>query len=430
MKIESGRSQDYYIEFTRNYFAKMDDIKDELKPEIKRQIKAAASGDHTAKQFLALQLEAHFQYHKIELKEPLYPNVPVYLSYIYKTYGQLHLDAVLLQSPYIENIWIYENRPIEYKEKGILKSYNYIPSSEEMDTLLSDLAHLSGGSIHQKRPSLSGDLQKFNARIQMYTVPLSKRSVTVRRHDKGGMTLRTMKMDEDVRSLLIQIALSNASSIVAGGMDVGKTTLVRAMIIEKNPDTNTLTTIEQIPELRIDEHWGRVVTPMYYVEGMPYETLFGLAFRNGTRSLAQGESRYGFEAFYVLESALRAPGFTITSVHIKLVSERQAMRTFEGLVAQYRNEDRKGIRQNISDGIEFFIMQEMNYTTGERYPSSIFCPVFNEETEELDAVTLVYFDKENGVYKWTGEKIPESKRNAFLQSPEVNIDELIRLGVW
>lgn len=420
----------YYIEKTRQYFTSLKDIRVELHEEIKRQLKEASQGDHAAKEFLARQLESYFDFLGEKPTESLYPNVPVYLSLIYNTFGQKALDAVLFQSPFIENIWIFENRPIIFEEHGQLKIYEYIPDSEEMDVLLNSLAHISGGTIHQKRTALAGNFEGQRLRLQMYTRPRTARTVIVRKHDDGFLTLDTMHMDEKVRALLKEIARSNASIIIAGGMNTGKTTLLRSMVVEKDPDTNTLTVIESVPELGIAQIWGKVVVEKQYVEEEPYEVSFGHAFRNATRSLAQGEARYPFEAHYVLESALRAPGFTFSTLHLKLVSPEQALRTFEGLVYQYRQSDRREIRLDIRDGIDFFVMLEKDYVSGKRYVSSIFCPEYEEEKDKLVAKHLVKFDEQKGTYVWTGNKIPTERHRQFLSSHQVNLDVLMGLGVW
>jgi Flp pilus assembly CpaF family ATPase len=419
-----------FIKKTEAYFTTMDDIRPELREEIKRLLQAAAHGDHDAKEVLARQLQSHFEDMGEVPTESLYPNVPVYLSLIYRTFGQGVLDAVLFQSPWIESVWIIENRPIAFTENGQLKTYDYIPSSDEVDVLLNKLAHIAERTIHQKHSAVSGSFSAKNLRLQMYTHPRSARTIIVRRHNTGYFTLDTMEMDDNIRALLKQIAASNSSIIIAGGQEAGKTTLLRAMILEKNPQTNTLTIIEQEPELRISELWGIVVIETRYVEEEPFEVSFGHAFRNTTRSIAVGESRYPFEAHYVLESGLRSPGFTFTTVHLKNVSPEQAMRTFESLVYQYRKNDRIGIRQDIADGIEFFIMLDKDDWTGKRYVTSIFCPTFQEESGELKATHLVYFDKEKETYIWTGEKIPAEKRRLFTSVPEVDIRTLEGLGVW
>lgn len=428
--VEGVRARDYFITKTKEYFTTMKEIDVKLHEEIKQQLHAAAQGKQEAKDFLARQLQTYFTNRNEKPDESLYPNVPEFLSLIYATFGQKALDAVLFQSPYIENIWIFENRPIQYLEHGLLKTYEYVPSSDEMDVLLNDLAHISGGTIHQKRTALSGDFRERRLRLQMYTRPRSARTVIVRKHDSGFLTLDTLDMDPKIRTLLKQIAASNSSMNIAGGQETGKTTLLRAMILEKDPTTNTLTVIEEVPELGISELWGKVVVEIRYVEEEPFEVSFGHAFRNTTRSIAMGETRYPFEAHYVLQSALRSPGFTFTTLHLKISSPETAMRTFENLVYQYRGDDRVGIRQDIDEGIDFFIMLAKNYETGKRYVSSVFCPEYDSHLETLRASLLVYYDVKQQNYVWTGNKIPEKKRLLFLTEPNVNVDELIRLGVW
>lgn len=424
------KTKDYYITKTKEYFTTLKEIDPKLHDEIKEQLHAAARGKEEAKDFLARQLQTYFTNRNEKPAESLYPNVPEFLSLIYATFGQKALDAVMFQSPYIENIWIFENRPIQYLEHGILKTYNYIPSSDEMDVLLNDLAHISGGTIHQKRTALSGDFKERRLRLQMYTRPRSARTVIVRKHDSGFLTLDTLEMDPNIRALLKQIAASNSSMNIAGGQETGKTTLLRAMILNKNPDINSLTVIEETPELGISELWGKVVVEMRYVEEEKFEVSFGHAFRNTTRSIAMGETRYPFEAHYVLESALRSPGFTFTTLHLKISSPETAMRTFENLVYQYRGDNRVGIRQDIDEGIDFFIMLAKNYESGKRYVANIFCPVYDAQSETLKASLLVYYDEQKQSYIWTGNKIPEKKKPLFLSEPGVNVDELIRLGVW
>lgn len=419
---------EFFIRKTKEYFTSMNEIHPEIQENIKQQLHAAAQGNQQAKEILARQLESHFVYNRWTPSASLYPNVPIYLSLIYRTFGQMVLDAVLFQSPFIENVWIFENRPVEYTEHGILKTYPYIPTSEEVEVLQNEVAHLTGGTLHAKRSALSGEIKQNRLRIQMYCPPRSIRTIIVRIPDKGYLTLETMEMDQKIRNLLREIGRSRASIAIAGGMDTGKTTLLRSLILEKDPQTNTLTVIEQVPELGIGEIWGKVVVEKCYVEEEPFEVMYGHSFRNSTRSLAVGEMRYPFEAHYVTESALRAPGFTFTSLHLKVVSPKDAMRTFESLVYQYRKSDREGIRQDIAGGLDLFIMLEKDYHSGKRYVSSVFCPYLNDKNQ-LDAKHLVYRDK-NGNYVWTGEKIPAEKRGLFESEPDVNIDALQQLGVW
>ncbi|WP_436712973.1 hypothetical protein [Brevibacillus formosus] len=428
--VEAMKDKQYFIDKTKSYFTTLSEIDSKIQDEIKHQLHAASRGESEAKDFLARQLTTYFSNNNEKPTESLYPNVPVELSFIFATFGQKALDAVMYQSPYIENIWIFENRPIQYLEHGLLKTYDYVPSTQEMDVLLNDLAHICGGTIHQKRSALSGDFSERRLRLQMYTKPRSARTVIARKGDSGYLTLDTIEMDEKVRTFLKEISRSNCSVLFAGGQETGKTTLQRATILEKDPDTNTLTVIEQTPELKISEFWGKVVVETCYVEEEPFEVSFGNAFRNTTRSIAVGEARYPFEAHYVLESALRSPGFTFSTLHLKVSSPEIAMRTYENLVYQYRKDDRIGIREDIADGIDFFYMLDKDYQTGHRYVSCIFNPRFDKESEKLYANTLVYFDKGNGTYKWTGNKIPEEKRSLFLSEPNVNVDELVRLGVW
>lgn len=348
---------EHFIKLTQTYFNTMKEIDPKLHPEIKEQLKAAAHGKQEAKDFLARQLQTYLENRGYgEPSESIYPNVPKHLALIFATFGQKALDAVLFQSPYIENVWIWENRPIQYLEQGKLKTYNYIPTTQEMEVLLTDLAHISGGTIHQKRSALAGTFPEKNLRLQMYTSPRSARTVIARKHDTGYFTLDTLEMDEKIRAVLKEIAKSNSSIVIAGGQETGKTTLLRAMILQKNPLTNSLTVIEEIPELGISKLWGNVVVEIRYVEEERFEVSFGHAFRNTTRSIALGEARYPFEAHYVLESALRSPGFTFTTNHLKVSSPEVALRTYENLVYLYRKDNRFGIRQDIADGLDFFIM--------------------------------------------------------------------------
>ncbi|WP_419879636.1 ATPase, T2SS/T4P/T4SS family [Brevibacillus centrosporus] len=424
------KDKQYFIDKTKEYFTSMKEIDPKLQEEVKQQLQAAAQGKQEAKDFLARQLQTYFTNRKEIPTETLYPNVPIFLSLIFHTFGQKALDAMMFQSPYIENVWIWENRPIQYLEHGILKTYDYVPTSDELEVLLNDLAHISGGTIHQKRSVLSGDFAERRLRLQMYTRPRSARTVIARKDDSGYFTLDTLEMDDRVRKLLKQIAASNSSISIAGGQETGKTTLMRALILEKDPDTNSLTVIEQTPELKLSERWGKVVVEIRYVEEEPFEVTFGHAFRNTTRSIAVGEARYPFEAHYVIESGLRSPGFTFATLHLKVSSPDVAMRTFENLVYQYRKDDRIGIRQDIADGIDFFLMLSKNYRTGKRYISSIFCPRFDPVTEKLQSSHLVYYDEQENEYVWTGKKIPEEKRSLFLTEPKVDIDVLTQLGVW
>lgn len=427
--VETMKDKQYFIDKTRTYFTTLNEIDKKIQDEIKQQLDAAARGESEAKDFLARQLQTYFLTNNEKPTESVYPNVPVELSLIFATFGQKALDAIMYQSPYIENIWIWENRPIQYLEQGLLKTYDYIPSTQEMEVLLTDLSHICGGTIHQKRSALSGDFPERRLRLQMYTKPRSDRTVIARKGDSGYFTLDTIGMNEQIRKFLKGIARSNCSVLFAGGQETGKTTLQRATVLEKDPDINTLTVIEQTPELKISEFWGKVVIEICYVEEEPFENSFGHAFRNTTRSIVVGEARYPFEAHYVLESALRSPGFTFSTLHLKVSTPEIAMRTLENLVYQHRKSDRIGIREDIADGIDFFYMLSKNYQTGERYISQIFSPRFDKASEKLYAETYVYFDQQSG-YVWTGNKIPEEKRHLFLSEPNVNIQELEELGVW
>lgn len=420
------------IKYTQDYFTNTNDMHDDIRAQIVEQLERATMGDKEAKEFLAGQLRAKLTHDRITARS-VYPNVTPEMSLIFRSFGQMELDAVLAQSPMIENIWITEDKPIYYTERGKIKMYDYTPSKSDLETLQNKISHIIGGSLHSKRSALSGTIPGSNLRIQMYCPPRSvRRRIIVRNPDSGHLNLRTMEMDENIRTLLRNIAKSNGSVIIAGAMDAGKTTMLRSIILEKNPDTNLLTIIEKDRELAIEDYWGNVVVELLYVEDEEFEVSFGHLFRNSTSSIALGEARYPFEAHYVLESAGRSTGFTFTTLHLKVVSPENALRTFEELVYRYRRDARDGIRKDIAENIDFFVMMTRDYETGRRYPSSIFCPTYNSATGELKANHLVYYDSnlDGGKYVWTGQKIPEEKRYLFFSQGEANIEELIQLGVW
>jgi Flp pilus assembly CpaF family ATPase len=146
-------------------------------------------------------------------------------------------------------------------------------SDAELIESIQTLARRAGRSGIEKeftptRPLL--DLHLYDGSRLAAAAWVTKRPyVSVRRHllvdgDQDDLVRHRM-YDRGIQSLFRALVRSRKNGVIAGGQGVGKTTLLRALLHECNPDER-ITVLEQEPELHLDARPERHNQALLFVE--------------------------------------------------------------------------------------------------------------------------------------------------------------------
>jgi type IV secretion system protein VirB11 len=127
--------------------------------------------------------------------------------------------------------------------------------SNDLERAIRLLADLSGATVNQRTPHVSGAMPFGDARFQGEVNPAVSRPVlTIRKQSRAVMSLRDLADGDSLNET--QLRQINAALdcrlniIIAGGTSSGKTTLANAMILSNQMRADRILVIEDTPELR------------------------------------------------------------------------------------------------------------------------------------------------------------------------------------
>lgn len=243
---------------------------------------------------------------------------------------QQHLD-----NPLVENIFIngYERTWLDFTDGRRVQVARVADSDEELRELLRDLARRTSGqserSLSTADPFLALRLSD-GSRLQAITNVTPGTFVTIRRHSMRhanlpDLVLRGM-LDTTLEQFLRACVRSEKNVMVVGGQAAGKTTLLRALLKEIDPDER-FATLETEYELFAHENdYHRQVVPMEaresngeIVAGQAAGeiTLMDLMYRALRMTLARivvGEVR-GPEIVAMLQAMTNGMGGNLSTLH-------------------------------------------------------------------------------------------------------------------
>lgn len=165
----------------------------------------------------------------------------------------------LLDDPRIENININgaDNVFVRYADGSKERSRPVVASDEDLADLVRTIAARAG--VEERRfdravPRLNIQLPD-GSRMFAVTAVTGRVTVSIRRHRFPRITLDELRhyevFDESVQALLAALVRARKNILVAGGVNVGKTTLLRGLASEI-PSSERLVTIEDTFELGLD----------------------------------------------------------------------------------------------------------------------------------------------------------------------------------
>lgn len=228
------------------------------------------------------------------------------------------IQDVYIDAPASENSVYVEG---DFKDKRLANKCktNVILGEEDAEGLLSRFRYQSGRPFSEAMPVLETDLQTsmHKTRITVIGKPLSQKGIAMalRQHSRDPWTLLRLIQRGSISPItagLISFLIDGKSTIlVAGSRGAGKTSLLGAIMFEF-PHTQRILTIEDTPELPIDE----LQKLGYKVQSMSVQSTLGgmgertandallVSLRLGESAIVLGEVR-GNEANTLFE-AMRA----------------------------------------------------------------------------------------------------------------------------
>lgn len=197
-------------------------------------------------------------------------------------------------------IWhrIYESIPTNL-------SYD---SKEELDSIMTRLAHKAGYQISVAHPILEGALPE-GFRVHLTLDEVSKRgdTFTIRKFRANPYTIVDLinfgSLSPQIAAYLWVVVENLGSIMVCGATASGKTTLLNSISMFIQPEMKVVT-IEEVRELRLHENWIPMVTRPSFQQGVEEVSLFDLlksALRQRPNYIVVGEVR-GEEAYTLFQS--------------------------------------------------------------------------------------------------------------------------------
>ncbi|MHA2394193.1 MAG: type II/IV secretion system ATPase subunit [Promethearchaeota archaeon] len=197
-------------------------------------------------------------------------------------------------------IWhrIYESIPTNL-------SYD---SKEELDSIMTRLAHKAGYQISVAHPILEGALPE-GYRVHLTLDEVSKRgdTFTIRKFRANPYTIVDLinfgSLSAQMAAYLWVVVENLGSIMVCGATASGKTTLLNSISMFIQPEMKVIT-IEEVRELRLHENWIPMVTRPSFQQGVEEISLFDLlksALRQRPNYIVVGEVR-GEEAYTLFQS--------------------------------------------------------------------------------------------------------------------------------
>lgn len=380
--------------------------------EMQRILTLAEQGDRVSQRHVILRLQHYFEeVLRRPVTEEVLPHVNGYEGIAFATYGWGILDVVLHLSPRVEEVRISAGRPVAYLEAGVKKFLSYTPTWREVEILQQKLANAAGLSFHEKKPRLSGYLDKLKARLTMFTYPYSRvPTVIVRRFTTVNFSLDDLRLqplptfDEKVQLLLEQQVHGRGNILVIGPMASGKTTLMICMLKLKNPATEYITIYESEHEMRFADVWPGEVIELQNVEeiGIELASCFKDVYRSTANTVLIGEIREPIEAYHFIHAGTRGTDATMAALHERFPG--QALNDLADLVHQYGGRNVELTQERISRAVNF--INSLKYrNNGHRFIDAVHVTEWNPLMQRVESIPLVYRNLVTNEYVWTGKKL-------------------------
>jgi flagellar protein FlaI len=234
------------------------------------------------------------------------------LYYIQRNFVGLNELEPLMQDPYIEDIScdgvgipIY----VIHRRYGSIKTNLIFPDSKKLREFVVKLAERSGRFISYAEPLLDGTLPDGSRVQATFAADVTTRgpSITIRKFVQEPLSpidlLNKKTVSVDILAYLWLAVENGASTLIAGGVGTGKTTLLNSLLMFV-PNESKIVSIEDTRELNLPhENWVPSVTRVGFAKGFGEVTMFDLlkeAFRQTPDYVIVGEVR-GSEAYVMFQ---------------------------------------------------------------------------------------------------------------------------------
>nr|WP_139492644.1 ATPase, T2SS/T4P/T4SS family [Brevibacillus dissolubilis] len=408
----------------------------EEKLEMQRILALAEQGDRQSQNHIILRVKHYFEeILNRPVTEEILPCVNAYEGITFATYGWGILDVVLQLSPLIEEVRITAHKPVAYLEGGVKKFLPYQPSWQEVEVLQQKLANAAGLTFHEKKPRLSGYLDKLKARLTMFTFPYSRMpTAIVRRFTTTTFSLDQLRLqsyptfDERVQLLLEQQVFGRSNVLVIGPMAAGKTTLMICMLKLKDPNTDYITIYESEHEMRFADVWPGEVIELQNVEeiGIDLANSFKDIYRSTANTVLIGEIREPIEAYHFVNAGIRGTDATIAALHERFPDK--ALNDLTDLVFQYGGRSIELTQERITRAVTF--INSLKYrNNGHRFIDAIYTTEWNALMQRAETVPLVLLNHVTGHYEWTGKQLAGELVEYMLYMGGADLEVLKCLGL-
>lgn len=408
----------------------------EEKLEIQQILTQAENGDRDSQSHIVVRLQHYFEeiIHR-PVTEEIFPFVNGYEGIAFATYGWGILDVLLHLSPWVEEVRITAGKQVAYLEKGVKKFLPYKPTWKEVEILQQKLTNSAGLTFNEKKPRLSGYLEKLKARLTMFTFPYSRvPTILVRRFTTTDFSLDHLRnqplptFDEKVQLLLEQQVYGRGNVLVIGPMAAGKTTLMVCMLKLKDPQHDFITIYESEHEMRFGDVWPGEVIELQNVEeiGIDLTSSFKDVYRSTANTVLIGEIREPIEAHHFINAGIRGTDSTIAALHERF--PQQALNDLTDMVHQYGGRSVELTQERISRAVNFINSLKFR-NNGHRFIDAVNTTSWNPEMKRVETIPLVYKNLVTHQYEWTGQQLSGELVEYMCYMGQANLAVLKELGL-
>ena len=229
----------------------------------------------------------------------------------------------LLEDSLVTDVLIDGYISVQIERSGILETKpNPFQDELEVVSWIRNLLRLHGSRLDVARPISEATFDSEYGLLRVHAVlggECAKRTqISIRRHSISNLSLRDLvgkdSISEEQLNTLLEIVKSRENFVVIGGTGTGKTTLLKAMLVEASNER--IITVEDSAELNLSGNSVGLITRSSNHEGIGQVTLGHLvreALRMRPDRLVIGEAR-GEELLVLLQAintGHNGSGFTL-----------------------------------------------------------------------------------------------------------------------
>lgn len=229
----------------------------------------------------------------------------------------------LLEDSLVTDVLIDGYISVQIERSGILETKpNPFQDELEVVSWIRNLLRLHGSRLDVARPISEATFDSEYGLLRVHAVlggECAKRTqISIRRHSISNLSLRDLmskdSISEEQRNTLLEIVKSRENFVVIGGTGTGKTTLLKAMLVEASNER--IITVEDSAELNLSGNNVGLIIRSSNHEGIGQITLGHLvreALRMRPDRLVIGEAR-GEELLVLLQAintGHNGSGFTL-----------------------------------------------------------------------------------------------------------------------